>query len=1288
MSGEFDRWLDSNALRKFKNKHTLYLALLTEKGKESTVVDMEFGEINKVVWGTWLIQKKKINHKNGIKNAARLIYTSHTSPRYYVAEYKQGYRGPVKGESSSPPRSRNDYFFPALDFSSDVIFTDVIYEKFILPWWKKNVEANPDISKEAKIVVKEWVENPDNIPTMRQRFGEVAGSDAKGLVTLSLGIGTLSINPSSFINNLFNNTPSTSDDDKVLEALGLDEVIEQTARDMHIKGSQAPTIETLQENLANKDVHALKILKKAAGTKEVTAEEKLAFRQCVLVGHLLHEGMISTEYTYDGGATTDVERTPIENYWLSSLSNSPLHEPVDYSNKSAINYRVYPVKPWGFDPNNLVNICTVSKKIKTEMAKTGAANSNTTMDKYLFWVYTDADGVVREINIPLSSNILNSTMSRKIKALKKAEKILRSDLSSTTAGRAKAEFAKEHLDGLEVNLSNVSQKLTKAVFDFATQANTHKAGYYYMNTIGIVFDGTNPSTARSDVKVNIDFTLSSLAELNKPVVRGKNIESLHDSVNFRLMDLVTLPNTNSTETKSATGGWIRNQHDPRYSRIRLKVKAGADRETNLILDLTTIDHSIDRNSETGEVKLSINYRGYFESVLNMPENDVLSTQQDLVARRGINKLVNELITNTEVCKPSTVRKALRMQQAFAERNRDTTAASIINRILARRCMHSYTIDGEKMNTIDIYVDPTENYVESMSFQGVSRVDRGRIRDFIKIIEKDEEKRSDAELEDLRGDILPALGYNRRKFFFLGDLLTIAADCLYEAESAEHTTETKHLNLRFVLGTFYAPNPKNLDGPPIIINPASIPIDLMFFLEWFNTTVVNKDLRYYPIGTFIRDLIERLVNGVIYDTCFSMVLPDENPPIFRSQIFSTTDDTWHAKDVRGYFHPENPIYGTSYLFGVSIDPVDIMLHKNFQIPTRTSARLDPEVESLQYCVIYQQFPSFLSQMKTAGVKKLKDYDYTPTIFYGQGNEKHNFVSNVSFKKTDSPHLREARYFNTNYGSLSLLSNVYDLSFDFVGRAANTFFYPGVVINFILTDWCGKAFPADQHPGTKVQSNAAGGATDYSFFMDSNPHKGGTMANIMGMGGYYIVKSVEYVLGETKEEFEIKITTKFLGNDGNNPIARASEEEEDIETSATCVETHNQLTERANVFSDGEFFETISVGAGTPVSTGSPIPADRACTLEDGRSELLAHPLERYFMTDGQYKNLPSPPELSLAPRIQSRADRLAERIKNNSSFPDGTEDKILTVQNKNNPKFIYKVELKSGVVSATAYTTKE
>ena len=146
-------------------------------------------------------------------------------------------------------------------------------------------------------------------------------------------------------------------------------------------------------------------------------------------------------------------------------------------------------------------------------------------------------------------------------------------------------------------------------------------------------------------------------------------------------------------------------------------------------------------------------------------------------------------------------------------------------------------------------------------------------------------------------------------------------------------------------------------------------------------------------------------------------------------------------------------------------------------------------------------------------------HIPIIFYGASNTATNYVSDVTFSKTNTPGLRESRYFSNMNGSLSLLSNVYDLSFTFNKRAGNTYFFPGTIFDFRLTD---KGL--------------------------GNCHDDKSMAFHMGFGGYHIVTSVTYNLTPYPKDYVVTVKAKFLDTKAPSKLAReAPDNRSDLERS---------------------------------------------------------------------------------------------------------------------------------------------
>ena len=108
----------------------------------------------------------------------------------------------------------------------------------------------------------------------------------------------------------------------------------------------------------------------------------------------------------------------------------------------------------------------------------------------------------------------------------------------------------------------------------------------------------------------------------------------------------------------------------------------------------------------------------------------------------------------------------------------------------------------------------------------------------------------------------------------------------------------------------------------------------------------------------------------------------------------------------------------------------------------------------------------------------------------------------FKKTDQPHLREARYQRTGYNPLVHMSNVYDVNLSMLG---NTLFYPG----------------------SYVYINPIGFGTSLGRPVD---HEGPSISNIMGLGGYHFIIDVTNTIDKT---FTTSMGVRWDNNGSGSP-----------------------------------------------------------------------------------------------------------------------------------------------------------
>jgi len=682
------------------------------------------------------------------------------------------------------------------------------------------------------------------------------------------------------------------------------------------------------------------------------------------------------------------------------------------------------------------------------------SNKKATLNSRLYWIYSDDEGNLQQTRIFLNKNNMKS---------------------------------------------NYYKADNQGLWETITNNNIFKRDEFNIDSIDIVYEGTNPSTARKDVQVTMTFKVSSLDTLkcpiSEPIQFGENTEVLE------LFHLVTLPNTGkisknkSLEAKNKTDI---NEYDPSFSRVRLHVFKDElkDSEANsIIVDLTTIDHSISRDSNTGSTLFTINYRGYFETNYSMPKNDILSTAELRSQRKQIKEKISEL-KSLGSCKEVHLNAAKQLEQQWIDNNVSKNKVStIINKLISEGKAYKALINKSQLIS---------------SAKGIFRADGNtNVRYFIEKVSADNtiQATTDKDLEealnpesDENVDSRSKIGIGgvyTSTFCALGDLLDVVTSGVLTNDGGALE------NLTAIFGNIKLDNDR-------IVKPLDLPVDLGAFARWFDDNVTSKDLSFYPAVTFLRSFLIGFIDRYLGLECNKGT--DSRPPNYRFMFHTTsrTEDlklapTQVDKTIEGYF--------------LNIPDSDSPL-----LPRMPQAKIG---ETRDYIIFYQQTNASFVQ------KKFNENPHTPCIVYGTKNTRYNSLSDVSLSKNSAPYLREARYFNNDYGSLSLLANVYDLDFMFKDRNANTFFYPGVVFEFILNDW-GNTMRED--PLIQLETNGK----DYEIFGDSNPHKSGTISNILGLGGYYIVKKVEYNLGNTNQDYTIKVSSKFIGSNHQPVIGRKKTE----------------------------------------------------------------------------------------------------------------------------------------------------
>lgn len=353
----------------------------------------------------------------------------------------------------------------------------------------------------------------------------------------------------------------------------------------------------------------------------LTVQDSLGISQCALMSDLFNKGYSYTNYPLTYGRGTD-------------------------SDNKCFYGRIYPVTTSGFDPNQLVNYCTVPRNINN-FFEDDSIDSNR-LFWALSWVYKDAEGL-KETNIFLNSSDPHNDYSG-VKGL------------------------------VDSSLLTLNQY---ASWDIQKRLN----GYVFTG-INIQYDGTNPATARNSVKVTMDIDLDHLSSLDTVCGYSEVVSSPRQTnskgvitktkkggvVQLKIHDLVTVTQIPTVDVTTPGGeGYHLNTYTPEASRLRLKVwfdergfrTSPSGTETGLIIDLTMIEHELARTDDAqNKTRLSITYRGYFEEALNAPYNDALATSEIILKRAGREETIKKAYQTG--CSSQSIRQ---IKRALDETNR-------------------------------------------------------------------------------------------------------------------------------------------------------------------------------------------------------------------------------------------------------------------------------------------------------------------------------------------------------------------------------------------------------------------------------------------------------------------------------------------------------------------------------------------------------------------------------------------------------------------------------------------
>jgi hypothetical protein len=512
------------------------------------------------------------------------------------------------------------------------------------------------------------------------------------------------------------------------------------------------------------------------------------------------------------------------------------------------------------------------------------------------------------------------------------------------------------------------------------------------------FNGTNPAESRNDIKATLKLYFQSFADFIRERVstNGKT---------YRFVDLVIQPNPDSN---SVNGVEIvhPNQYDPSFYRLRAEIGYNypdnmsefyddpkgvlkkAINRTNRSYFLCMVDHDLDIDID-GTVTLSISYRAYVESLLKTLRFDALSSPELIRSQRDHRKKW-ESILNGKECSEDQLQEIKRAMSVKEDSLRKQTLRSIVSRLLADGKVYVTEVDPNHATDFRDYgtffngCDLNELTSGYSTVPSPSSEFPGGTAGFI-----------------LQGDLPKNYDYRdindvSVQYFFFGDLLYTIMDSMMDLDDKDKMAAGCE-NTKFILGSFDFVPYVNGKHSSLGMNIAEIPIALDYFMKWFTDNVITQGetRKSFPILTFIRNLVNNLLQKSLLETCV-------NKDLSKELRFQTGQVSAYHKGS----DPLAPYYARdtkSGIFGNLVLDTDAAREQGL-LPLAGDAEsgnssINNKINNFHNYLVLSTYGSTLTY---TGKGKYKDDVKFGRYHIDIGSNK-GIVKKVSFKKTDMQYI---------------------------------------------------------------------------------------------------------------------------------------------------------------------------------------------------------------------------------------------------------------------------------------------
>jgi len=638
-----------------------------------------------------------------------------------------------------------------------------------------------------------------------------------------------------------------------------------------------------------------------------------------------------------------------------------------------------------------------------------------------------------------------------------------------------------------------------------------RVGGVGLKEVGWKLAGTNPAEADKVINVDMTFEFQTASDLLGNRIDTDGSIRAGAEINEKEANMIDLilhpPGFAESQGVKARVSNQRGEYVPKFYRIRMDV-GWADphlqdqkfpgmtpeqsvrlrrelkkQEMSIILNL--VSHKFDIQ-ENGKISLSVEYIGSLEESINGNSADILALVDKLKNSKSVKKSEEDIeVKRQRIADMEEYIDCLKISgkgedkiddykgnvEDLEEEIKDATENIEEMTSDAKGLVYKQFLThlNEKVFTLDVDEDEIQEWIDSIN----EDKDRPTIDGLADRIQKEApdsaddaqdavEEAADEGKGDVEGvnDVIdaakdeaqdPEKGYI--SFMFFGDIMEAACEVM------NPQMNTAVSDSALLIGPIVINHPR---GGRFLVNAADIPISYNDFQTFFFETVVRKQLASYPLRQFIKDVLERLVKKTLQPSeCFEKGREKRSINISLNNFTVTKS----AADLMGISN----LYAGQPTGRLNIADANF----NVEPPA--------EKEELVNCLLFYMNSYTASELRAKPYGENGEYDDSAKgIYHFYIGAEGGIVKSIDYSRSDVEGLREARQAESR--NLGQIRDVYNATVKLLG---NSLFYPGM-----------KVF---------LNPPLGFGAPEVDGYGDEGSF--GTMANLLGIGGYYDVITVE-------------------------------------------------------------------------------------------------------------------------------------------------------------------------------------